>query len=517
MHGERQHFVSRPPRAAGGVAAGAFSCYCGHQSPPLRAPLRRPRPLIHIDPNPLAYAVVILWPLVVWQLYRRLDAGRALIWTVLGAYLILPPLTRINFPVVPDLDKDTLPALAAVVITALMLGKRLQILPESRIGQVLILMFVASPFVTVLTNPDPIPILLEDDIPGMRIYDSVAAVATQALYVLPMFLARRDLATAQAMRDLLKALVAGGLAYSLPMLFEARFSPQLNTWLYGYFQHDFFQTIRFGGYRPVVHLPHGLWTAFFALMALLAAAVFLREGPAEARPKQMAVFLWLAFMLYVCKSFGPASYALMALPVILFLPPRLQVTIAAGIAVVVIVYPLLRGAHLVPVQEIVDFFTRLSPERGWSLQFRIMNEEALLERAAERPWFGWGGYARNFIHDPVTGRATTIADGQWIIQIGMYGWLGYLAEFGLLALPLVLLAREAVARGAVLAPEVAAVAMILALNLLDLLPNGTLVPLTWLMAGAILGHAEALRAARKERAAAIWAAHLDPRPRRTVI
>lgn len=517
MHGEWQQSVSPSSRAAGGVAAGAFSCYSTRKSPPLRAPSRRPRPLIHIDPNPLAYTVVLLWPLVVWQLYRRLDAGRALIWAVLGAYLILPPLTRINFPLVPDLDKDTLPALSAVVITTLMLGRRLAILPQSRIGQLLIVFFVVSPFVTVLANPDPIPILQGPDIPGMRIYDSVAAVVTQALYVLPMFLARRDLATAQAMRDLLKALVAGGLAYSLPMLFEARFSPQLNTWLYGYFQHDFFQTIRFGGYRPVVHLPHGLWTAFFALMALLASAVFLREGPAEARPKQLLVFLWLAFMLYVCKSFGPASYALMALPVILLATPRLQVLIAAGIALVVIVYPLVRGAHLVPVQEIVEFFTALSPERGWSLQFRILNEEALLDRAAERPLFGWGGYARNFIHDLVTGQPLTIADGQWIIRIGMYGWLGYLAEFGLLALPLVLLAREALVQGTVLAPEVAAVALILALNLLDLLPNGTLVPLTWLMAGALLGHAEALRLARKERKAAVWAAHLEPRPRRTVI
>lgn len=485
---------------------------------PAKAPRNPgPCPLIFIDPNPLAYAVVLFWPLVVWQLYVRLDPARALIWAVLGAYLILPPLTKINFPLVPDLDKDTLPALSAAIITAFLLGRRLQILPQSRIGQVLIAFFVASPFVTVLTNPDPIPILLEDDIPGMRLYDSVAAVATQALYVLPLFLARRDLATAEAMRSLLKALVAGGLAYSLPMLFESRFSPQLNLWLYGYFQHDFFQTIRFGGFRPVVFLPHGLWAAFFALMALLASAVFLREGPAEARPKQLLVFLWLVFILYICKSFGPASYALLALPLILFLPPRAQVAVAGMVAVVVITYPMLRGAHLVPLDDIIAFFGRISEERAWSLQFRVMNEEMLLDRAAERPWFGWGGYARNFIHDPVTGRAVTIADGQWIIRIGMYGWLGYLAEFGLLTLPLALLAREALAKGARIAPEVAAVALILAMNVLDLLPNGTLVPMTWLMAGAVMGHAEALRMARKQRAAAVWADHVEPGARRTVI
>jgi hypothetical protein len=470
-----------------------------------------------ITPNVIAYAMLLVWPLVVWQLYQRLDAGRALIWTVLGGYLILPPLARIDFPVVPDLDKDTIPALSALAITAMMLGRRLSIWPEGWMGRVLIALFVASPFVTVLSNSDPIPVSEAPDIPGMKLYDSVAAVANHLIYTLPMFLARRDLATPQAMRALLAALVAAGLVYSVPMLAEARLSPQLNVWVYGYFQHDFFQTIRFGGYRPVVFLPHGLWVAFFALMCLAAAAVFLREGPAEARPKQLAAFLWLGFMLYICKSFGPAAYAMAILPLILFAPPRLQSVVAAALAVLVMTYPLLRGAHLVPLDQIVEFFRGLSPDRAWSLEFRIQNEELLLERAAERPWFGWGGYARNFLHDPVTGKATVIADGAWVIQIGTFGWLGYLAEFGLLALPLWLIGREAVARGGAISPYAAAIALIYACNLIDLLPNGTLVPASWLMGGAIFGHAEALRRARKARVRAEWEAHLDPRPQRTVI
>jgi hypothetical protein len=45
------------------------------------------------------------------------------------------------------------------------------------------------------------------------------------------------------------------------------------------------------------------------------------------------------------------------------------------------------------------------------------------------------------------------------------------------------------------------------------LPNGTLVPLSWLIAGCLLGHAEALRAARKARNAEATALP----PMRTVI
>lgn len=463
------------------------------------------------QPNLIAYAMLLAWPFVAWQLYRRLDPARALIWTILAGYLILPPATKFDFPVVPDFDKDTLPVLLALALSIFLLRDRIGVLPAGRLGKALILMFVLSPFVTVLANADPIPVREGQDIPGMRVYDSVAAVANHVIYALPLFLGRRYLATPQAARALLAALVAAGLAYSLPMLVESRLSPQMNVWVYGFFQHDFFQTIRQGGYRPVVFLPHGLWVAMFTLICLAASAIFLRMGPAEARPKQLAVFLYLLFMLAVCKSAGVLVYAIVMLPLILLAPRRWQVLAAALVAVVVMTYPLLRGAHLVPLDAILDYARSLSPDRAWSLQFRIENEEVLLARAGERPWFGWGGYARNFVHDPVTGQSTNIADGAWVIQIGTYGWLGYLAEFGLLCLPLWLLGREALAQpSAAFPPEVAGLALIFAFNMLDLLPNGTLVPLSWLIAGALLGHAEAMRAARK-------AARAKPQPVQAVI
>ena len=40
---------------------------------------------------------------------------------------------------------------------------------------------------------------------------------------------------------------------------------------------------------------------------------------------------------------------------------------------------------------------------------------------------------------------------------------------------------------------VSALVLILAVNMLDMLPNATLIPFTWLIAGAILGYAEDMR------------------------
>lgn len=470
------------------------------------------------SPNAFAYLMLAVWPVVTFVLFTRVDAARALIWALLAGYLLLPPVATFNLPVVPDMDKYSIPSLAALGMVLVVLRDRVAVLPDAWVGRVLIGMFVLSPFATVLTNRDAIPIPA-GDLPGQTIYDSVAAVANQAIALVPFFLARRYLATPAAMQAIVGAMVAAGLAYSIPMLIESRLSPQINVWVYGFFQHDFFQTIRFGGYRPVVFLPHGLWVAFFALMCVLAAAAALRVGPAQARPRQVAVGVYLLAMLVVCKSAGPLIYALGMIPVILLLGRRWQIGLAAGLAVVVVVYPLLRGLHVVPLDDIVGFASGLDANRGLSLQFRIDNEELLLARAAERPWFGWGGYGRNLMLDPITGQIRTIADGAWIIALGIYGWLGYIAQFGLLALPLVLLGREAwMSRSAVFSPFACAVALIYATNMVDMLPNATLIPLTWAMGGALLGYAEVLARERRAGRSAAFRANLHAgQRRRTVI
>lgn len=449
------------------------------------------------SPNIIAYLVLALWPFVAWQLWRRLDPGRALIWTILGGYLLLPPLTAFNFPVIPDLDKVSVPNLMALACALWLVKDRISFVPKSPIGKALIVAYVLSPFGTVLTNTDPL-IFREAMINGMRIYDSLASIAYQLIALLPFFLARRYLGTPEGMRAVLAALAAAGLGYSLPMLVEVVMSPQMNVWIYGFFQHDFWQTVRYGGYRPVVFLPHGLWVAFFAFMALAAAVTLFRHVAPEARPKALVVMVYLAAMLVLCRSAGPLVYALGVVPLILLVPVRLQLLIAAGLAVVVITYPVLRGAHLVPIDQILAFADTLSPERAYSLRFRIENEEILLARAQERPWFGWGGYGRAFTHDPITGRQLNIADGAWVILMGTYGWVGYVAEFGLFALPLLLLGREALMQPkAELSPWVGAVALILGANMTDLLPNATQIPFTWLMAGALLGEAERLAVLRR--------------------
>ncbi len=467
-------------------------------------------------PNALAYVMLLVWPVIALALYQRLPPARALIWAILGAYMLLPPVAKFDLPAVPDFDKFSIANLCALVFTLFVLREKVPVLPRNWIGRGLILLFVLTPFATSVTNPDPIPIV-SGDVPALRMYDSVAFISTQLIALIPFVLARRFLGTAEGMRLMVGALVVAGLIYSLPMVLESRLSPQINVWVYGFFQHDFSQSMRGGGFRPMVFMPHGLWVAFFALMAALSALVMLRQSTADRRHWQVFIWLYLMAVLLLCRSAGPMVYALGLTPLILIAPRRVQVLVAAVLAVLVITYPLLRGAHLVPIYDIVDFAERINPERADSLRFRTDNEEALLARALEKPWFGWGGYGRNLILDPYDGRILTIPDGGWIIVLGAYGWAGYVAQYGLLVLPLILLGREALlSRSAAFSPWGAAIALIYAANLVDLLPNNTLIPFTWLMAGALLGWAEVLATERRAAARAAWAADL-PQGRRTVL
>jgi hypothetical protein len=463
-------------------------------------------------PNPIAFLALILWPLVCVLLFRRLPLERAIVWSILGGYLLLPEGTEFDLPLVPPLDKDSIPSISAFAICIGLAGARVALLPVSRTGKVLTVLFVFSVAATVVGNLDPLvfrvlaeaePILFETwHLPGLNLRDIFSVVAQQIIVLMPFLLGRQFLASESGLREVLLALVLGGLVYTIPALIEIRLSPQLHTWIYGFFQHDFAQAMRAGGFRPLVFLRHPLWLAFFLFMAVIAAAGMARASSGQWRTRFVVATLWLAGVLVLCKTLAALIYALVFTPLVLFVGVRIQIRIAMLVAVVAIAYPTLRNLEIIPTRALLEIAASIDPEREESLAYRFNNEEKLLDRADAKPLFGWGGWGRNLVRHPETGQIQTIPDGRWIIVFGTFGWVGYIAEMGLLALPLLLLAlRTRQMRAREISPYVAPVAIILAANMADMLLNATLVPLTWLCAGAILGHAENLhRTAQEERA-----------------
>lgn len=499
-------------------------------------------------PNALATLMLVIWPIVIWRLYLALPPGRALIWSLLGAYLLLPPPpAAIDFPLMPALDKTSLPNLAILIVAAFVLrGKdRLHLMPDSIVARLLLVVFVLSPIATVFTNPEPL-IFTENFIRGLYLQDAIAQPINRFILVIGFLMARQYLTTREDQRDLLVALVIAGLAYSLPILMEVRLSPQLNNWVYGYFQHLFSQTIRQGGYRPMVFLYHGIWLAYFVLTCLLAALAVWRADQSTSRAKYMIAAFYLCAVLVLCKTLATLVYAGAAGVLILLLSTRMQVKIAALLALITLAYPVLKSADLVPTEAILSQAEAISAERAHSLAFRFENEDILVERAFLKPWFGWGIWGRNHIHDPDTGFITSVSDGYWVIVIGVWGWAGYIAQFGLMSLPIFLVWRELrgvsrlekdrFERGASyalmdtthmqkdedrgLSPYLGPLALMLGFNLIDLLPNATLTPTTWLIAGTLFGHAERLARRRKEGVGEETSAPVEPKTllrRRTVL
>lgn len=445
-------------------------------------------------PNALAYLMLAAWPLITLVMFRRWPMERALIWSLLGAYMFLPPPpAAFDFPLMPPLTKESLPSLATFVICLIHAKARAPLLPQTLPARVLVALFILSPIATVLTNGEPV-FYGRIGLPALGLKDMVALCLLQAILLLPFLLARQHLATPEGLRELVKALMLGGLIYSLPMLLEVRLSPQLNIWIYGYFQHSFEQMMRAGGFRPIVFMYHGLWVAFFTVMAMTCAIALAREADVRRRIFYLLAALYLGGVLVLCKSLGSLIYGVYLAPLALFLPTRMQIRIAGVIAVVAIAYPVLKGAGLIPVDWILEQAAKVDPERANSLRFRLDNEDILMERALEKPLFGWGSWGRNHILNPITGVIETVTDGRWIILIGIFGWVGYLAEFGLIALPVLMLWVYGRRLGdAAHMRLIGPVALLLAINLIDMLPNATLTPLTWLFAGAVLGLAETAR------------------------
>ncbi len=185
-------------------------------------------------PNPFAFLMLAIWPLVTVALFRRLPASRALIAALLAGYLFLPESPAVfDLPLAPPLNKHNIPALSAFVVSLWLYGKQGPFLPQSLVGKVLVLTFILSPMLTVATNGEPV-FYGNIGLPGLGPKDAIALALQQFLLMLPFLMARQHLAGGGAQKDILMALMIGGLVYSIPMLIETRLSPQLNNWIYGY-------------------------------------------------------------------------------------------------------------------------------------------------------------------------------------------------------------------------------------------------------------------------------------------
>lgn len=423
------------------------------------------------------------WPLVTMVLFAALPAHRALIWSVLGAYLVLPVGTSFDIPGVPSLDKTTISNLSILLCCLMFVREKWLGALKEPVFVTLASTFVLSPFLTAHFNPDPL-IYTNRFVPAMSAYDALSQAAVNAITLIP-FIAGYGLINSDQRRwQVIAILLTSALAYSLLMLVEIRLSPQLHRLIYGFFPHSFGQQMRDGGFRPVVFLGHGLLVAIFCAMAAIAAIAGWREarGRQKTRAGLVAVYLWI--LLLLCKSAGALILAAVVAPIIAFVSTKRIVTISAAACITMLLYPAMRALDIIPTGSISELAASISSDRAGSLSVRLMNEDELMQRAAVKPIFGWGSWGRNRIYSPDVGKDLSTTDGEWIITLGSWGWAGYLAMIGLLSIGcLSILSSEKKNRHVTLV--IAILCLLLAVNLLDSIPNASIRAFTWLLAGTL--------------------------------
>ena len=455
-----------------------------------------------------AYLMLFGWsvvPAIVQGITR--NPAKMVVITVIGGYLILPHRTVVNLPVLPQIDKVLVPSLAALIVGALAVGgaRAMQAhmrpgipapaptpevlpgwVPKSPYVKLLLAILIGGVFVSALQNGDRLTDRFGGA--GISVYDSFSFTLAMLVALIPFVLGRKYLAGVQAHRILLVGLAVSGAFYALPALYEVRMSPQISRMVYGFFPHNWLQHVRGGGFRPVVFLEHALWLSIFLSMASIAALSLLRAGAVPRLKLLYAIaVLGLLGTLVLGKSLGGLLIALLLGGVILFTPARVHLWVAAAVAAIFLNYPTLRAADVLPIQQIVAVAERIDTNRAASLAFRIDHEDRLLDRALERPTFGWSGFGRARVVNE-DGRDISVSDGFWIIQLGESGWVGYTALVGLLSIPLVILTwrRQTYDVDGI----TAGVGLVLAASLIDMVPNDTLTPVTWLVAGALAGRVE---------------------------
>lgn len=428
--------------------------------------------------------MLVFWPVVTMMLFILLPAHRALMWSVLGAYLVLPVGTSFEIPVVPSLDKTVISNLSILLCCFLFVREKWLGALKDPAVVALAATFVLSPFFTAFFNPEPL-IYADRFIPGLTMYDALAQAAVNAITLIPFIAAYGLINNDERRWQVIIILVTAALAYSVLMLIEVRLSPQLHRMIYGFFPHSFGQQMRDGGFRPVVFLGHGLLVAIFCAMAITAAMARWRDAKSHQRTRAGLVAVYFVVLLLLCKSVGAILLAAVFAPLIAFLRAKHIAAISAAASIMILLYPSVRSAGLVPTATISELTASLSEDRAGSLGVRLLNEDQLLQRAAEKPIVGWGSWGRNRIYSPEDGKDLSTTDGAWIIMLGTWGWIGYLTSFGLLCLGSARLFWHR-KRLASISIAPAALCVLLAINLMDSIPNASIRPITWLFAGAIL-------------------------------
>jgi hypothetical protein len=426
-----------------------------------------------------AAIVMLVWIPVVLLLFAVIPAQRAVIIAFVGAWLFLPMAQYHTYglPFLPDYTKMSATC-AGVFLGALLFDAERVLRFRPHWIDLPMLLFCACPLLSSVTN-------------GLGVWDGTSSALTQTVtWGLPYLIGRIYFTDLEGLRELAISIFVGGLLYVPICLFEARMSPSLHYYVYGFMARGV--QMRFGGWRPAGFMDGGLECSMWMTSASLVGIWLWWTRALRSLHRIPAG--WLVGVLLVttilCRSLGALMLLFVGVAIMFVtqnLRTRLAILCLAGFP---LTYIGLRAAGDWDAEEIVTLARYISKDRADSFQYRVDNENILIDKALEQPVFGWGGWNRSRIYDD-WGKDVSVTDGLWIIQLGKHGFVGVVSGFLALALPMALLASRLSPRrltSAEMAPALA-LAAVVSIYAIDCVPNAMVNPVYILTGGAVASYA----------------------------
>ncbi len=350
------------------------------------------------------------WIPAVLLLFAIFPPRRAVIISFICAWLFLP-MASYQISDLPDYTKMSATCVGVLLGTVLLDAGRLSSF-RFRLLDIPVIVWCLCPLSSSISN-------------GLGLYDGFSGILNQVIvWGIPYFIGRLYFGDLSGLRELALGVFIGGLVYVPFCLYEIRMSPQLHRIVYGYHQHAFGQTMRWGGYRPTVFMQHGLMVSAWMATASLVGVWLWFSGELKHLwriPALVLVPIQLGTTI-LCKSTG--ALFLLAFGIVLLFAThwtRLRIFVVCALLLFP-AYLIARTAGYDPNTAVV-MATLVSDERAASLQGRINSEILLVERALEKPVFGWGTWGRNRVRDE-RGKDIAAVDSAWIIILGHRGLIG---------------------------------------------------------------------------------------------
>lgn len=370
--------------------------------------------------TPLVPITMFGWILFSVALFSRVSPQRAVVICVVGGFLFLPVFT-FKLQGFPQYDKFVAISVS-LILGGILSGQTDKHPLRLTAGDIpMILWCFVSPLATAFSN-------------GLGLKYGISSLVENYLHWGVFYwTGRRYFKESSSLRELSLGIITGTMVYLPLILFELRMSPQLSNIVYGFFPHLFLQHIRYGGWRPIVFTQHGLSLSLWMAMAS-TVTFWLWKTRRVSRMHGFslaAVSLAIIVFTVLCKSGNGWFFLGLGIVTALAYERTRSVRVLRWIMAVILLYLVVRLTNWITIESVRSFADIVfDEERVDSLFWRLRQEDLFGAKAYERPWFGWGGYARGWPVNPLTGeRLIEMVDSLWVILFNFYGFLGLWSVF----------------------------------------------------------------------------------------